>query len=124
MPMHAPLFERFGGLPAVSRLVLDFYDRVLASERLQPYFRHADMRRLIEHQAKFISSIMGGPDYFSDSDLREIHAHLEIDEDSFDEMVDLFEAALAEFDLEPSDAAGIVGSLRSRRDHVLGRGAA
>lgn len=47
------LFHRLGGLTGVSRIVLALYDRVLASARLEPYFRGVDMRRLVEHQANF-----------------------------------------------------------------------
>lgn len=121
--MNAPLFERFGGLPEVSRLVLDFYDRVLKSQALRPYFAHADMRRLVEHQAKFIASVMGGPAVYSDADLRDIHGHLEIDDSAFDEMMRLFAEALADFRLPPDEAQHVIAALRARRPHVVKAGA-
>jgi hemoglobin len=120
--MNAPLFERFGGLSAVSRLVLGFYDRVLASERLRPYFVHADMRRLVEHQAKFIAAVMGGPAAYSDADLRDIHGHLGIDGDAFDEMINLFAETLNGFEIDPAEAARVVADLRAHRAHVVAAG--
>ena len=69
------MFERYGGLAFVTRFVLSFYDRVLASVRLAPFFANSDMQRLVEHQAKFISSVMGGPTSYSNAVLREVHEH-------------------------------------------------
>lgn len=100
-------FERYGGLPFVSKMVLDFYDRVLGSERLAPYFESVDMRRLVDHQAKFISAIMEGPASYTGEMLTEIHGHLDIDGEAFDEMVTLLGETMAEFGIEEPDRAAI-----------------
>jgi hemoglobin len=39
-----------GGFAKVRLLVSEFYDRVLDSDTLAPYFDGIDMRRLIDHQ--------------------------------------------------------------------------
>jgi hemoglobin len=116
------LYARFGGPAAVSRLVLAFYDRVLRSESLSPYFAGVDMRRLVEHQAKFLSSVMGGPTSYTDAQLREVHAHLAVDDAAFDEMVALLVATLREFELSPNDVVVVVADIRARRSHVTRTG--
>ena len=55
------MFERYGGFARVSRVVSSFYERVLESPSLAPYFAGIDMRRQIDHQTKFIASIRAGP---------------------------------------------------------------
>jgi hypothetical protein len=55
------MFERYGGFAKISKIVSDFYGRVLDSPIMGPYFEESDMKRLIDHQTKFIASIMGGP---------------------------------------------------------------
>src|SRR5262245_36528293 len=85
-PTPDTMFERYGGLSFISRVVLSFYDRVLASVRLAPFFVDTDMQRLVEHQAKFIASVMGGPECYTEAMLRDAHAHLPIDDRAFDEM--------------------------------------
>jgi hemoglobin len=112
------LYTRFGGPAAVSRLVFAFYDRVLQSRRLAPYFGGIDMRRLIDHQAKFLSSVMGGPASYSDAQLQEVHAHLAIDDAAFDEMVGLLTATLKDFDLPPDDIDRVVADILARRAHI------
>jgi hemoglobin len=43
------MFERYGGFSRISRIVSTFYDLVLDSPMLGPYFANTDMRRLIDH---------------------------------------------------------------------------
>ena len=122
MPHSDTMFERYGGLPFVTRFVLDFYDSVLASAELAPFFADIDMQRLVEHQAKFISSVMGGPASYSNATLREAHHHLDIDDRAFDEMVRLFREILDQANIAAVDADAIVAELNAHRAHiVLGR---
>ena len=113
------MFERYGGLPFVTRFVLSFYDRVLASIRLAPFFAHSDMQRLVEHQAKFISTVMGGPTSYSNAVLREAHAHLDIDDQAFDEIIDLFKATLEDSKIAASDVEIIIADLNARRRYIV-----
>jgi hemoglobin len=113
------MFERYGGLAFISRVVLDFYDRVLASARLAPLFADIDMHRLVEHQAKFISSVMGGPESYTDAMLRESHAHLPIDQEAFDEMIGLLQRTLEDFEITPADVKTIVADLNARRAQIV-----
>jgi hemoglobin len=121
MPQSDTMFERYGGLPFVTRFVLKFYDRVLASPELARFFADTDMQRLVEHQAKFISSIMGGPASYSNAALREAHAHLRVDDRAFDEMVGLFKVTLEEFKIADADVGAIMADLNAHRVHIVFR---
>jgi hemoglobin len=113
-------FERYGGLPFVSKMVLDFYDRVLDSERLAPYFENVDMRRIVDHQAKFISSVMGGPASYSCEMLTEIHGHLDIANEAFEEMVALLDETMRAFGIQDADRADILAKVRAAGPYVMG----
>lgn len=119
--MSQTLYSRFGGAGAVGRLVFDFYDRVLASPRLAPYFASVDMARLVEHQARFIASVMGGPASFSDAHLREVHAHLGVDGPTFDEMAGLLCASLRDAGLDPADVDLVMAAIHRRRPLIVTR---
>jgi len=119
MPTRDTMFQRYGGLPFVTRFVLGFYDRVLASIRLAPFFANTDMQRLVEHQAKFISSVMGGPKSYSNTELRQAHAHLAIDDRAFDEMIFLFKATLEDSNIAETDVEAIIGDLNARRMYIV-----
>lgn len=113
------MFERYGGLPFVTRLVLSFYDRLLASSRLAPFFADTDMQRLVEHQAKFISTVMGGPVSCTNAVLQDAHAHLAIDDPAFDEMIGVFRGVLREFGIAAGDADAIIADLDARRPYIV-----
>ena len=114
------MFERYGGLAFVSRVVLGFYDRVLASARLAPFFADTDMQRLVEHQAKFISSVMGGPESHTEAMLRDAHAHLDIDDGAFDEMIGLASADAGGISRSPPPTSeAIVADLNVRRAQIV-----
>jgi hemoglobin len=119
MPQSDTMFERYGGLPFVTRFVLGFYDRVLASAELAPLFAGTDMQRLVEHQAKFISSVMGGPASYSNATIREAHSHLDIDDRAFDEMIGLLRAMLEDCKVAEADLEAIMADLNAHRTHIV-----
>jgi hemoglobin len=120
MQMPDTMFERYGGLPFVTRLVLSFYDRVLGSVRLAPFFANSDMQRLVEHQAKFLSTVMGGPTSYSNIVLHETHRHLAIDDQAFEEMIFLFRATLEGTNIANADVETIIEDLNARRTYIVG----
>lgn len=115
------MFERYGGVKFVMRFTLRFYDRVLASVRLAPFFANTNMQELVEHQAKFISAVMGGPTSYSNAALRDVHANLPIDDQAFDEMIQLFKATLEEAKLADLDVEAIIADLNARRVYIVRR---
>ena len=121
VPISHTMFERYGGLAFVSRLVLRFYDRVLASARLHPYFAETDMQRLVEHQAKFIASVMGEPECYTGAMIKDAHAHLDIDDGAFDEMIGLLKLTLEDFQIASADVRMIVAGLNAHRAQIVAR---
>ncbi len=59
--MSVSMFDRYGGFATVRTIVSSFYDKVLDSDRLSRFFVDIDMRALVDHQTKFVASLMGGP---------------------------------------------------------------
>lgn len=119
--MIGTLFERSGGFAAVSRVVLDFYGRVLDSDEAGPYFDDIDMARLIDHQTKFIATLMGGPASFSDARIAQAHAHLSITDTAFDEVSGLLATTLADHGFSVDDVAQVIDEFDRRRGLVVKR---
>lgn len=113
------LYARLGGPPAVARLVFDFYDRVLRSERLAPFFDGVDMARLVDHQAKFIAAAMGGPAAQSPAVLREAHAGLGVTAEDFAEMVALLDETLTAHGLTAADRAQVLAVVHAHRGVIV-----
>jgi hemoglobin len=77
------MFERYGGFASVSRIVSEFYDKILDSPVTSPYFENTDMKTQIDHQTKFIAPLMGGPASYSNGQLERVHVPLKIDRAAF-----------------------------------------
>jgi hemoglobin len=118
--MRHTSFESLGGFARVRLLVSDFYEKVLESERLAPYFAKVDMRRLIDHQTKFVATILGGPASFSDERLARAHAPLRIAESDFIEMASLFRETLEDFGVGPAEAERLHAHVLGMREQVIG----
>ena len=88
--MRRSLYDSIGGFSTISKLVLSFYGKVLDSEQVAPYFADVDMAKLIDHQTKFICSLLGGPASFTDAQIRHAHSTIDVTNDAFDEIAALF----------------------------------
>lgn len=98
-----------------------FYEKVLASPTTNPYFADTDMRRLIDHQTRFISSVMGGPASFTNEHLERVHARLGVSEAAFLEMMALLRETLEDFDFAEEDIQTILDDVMSRKNFVVTR---
>lgn len=116
--MARTIFDRYGGFAKVSRVVMSFYDRILASPITSPYFENIDMRRLIDHQTRFVSSVMGGPASYTNDHLQRVHARLGVTHEAFDEMTMLLKETLEDFDFDDEDVQTVIDEIVSRK-HVI-----
>jgi hemoglobin len=117
--MARSMFERYGGFAKLSKVVMAFYDKVLDSDVIGDYFEDVDMRRLVDHQTKFIASVMGGPASYTNEQLRELHARMNIDHAAFDEMAMLLEETLEDFEFDREDIDSIIAAVESRRPYIV-----
>jgi hemoglobin len=114
----ANLRDRYGAAK-VTRIVTAFYASVLESDRLHRHFEGADMHTLIDHQAVFLTTMMGGPESFGHAQIAAAHGSLGISGKEFDEMLRILEAKLEEFEVESADIDAVVGGYRTFRDAVV-----
>lgn len=92
---------------------------MLETDVIGDYFENVDMRRLIDHQTKFIAQVMGGPASYSDDVLRRVHANRAIDHAAFSEMANLLRDTLEEFDLQLSDISLVMDEIFARANAVI-----
>jgi hemoglobin len=117
--MKATMFDRYGGFGLVHRVVLSFYDKMLDSEIVAPYFDGVDMPALVDHQTKFISQVMGGPASYTNKVLEQVHRNLDITQEAFDEMAGILERTLEEFDFKTEDVGSIMADIKSRQPYIV-----
>lgn len=114
-----PLFDRYGGLSALRHVIMLFYDRVLDSDVVGDFFEDVDMARLIDHQTKFFTMILGGPARFADERLAAAHAHLNVTHAQFDEIIMLLRDTLETANFTPADRETTVAAIEARRAIIV-----
>jgi hemoglobin len=102
------IYDSIGGASAVRAAVDDFYERVLADTRLEPFFADIDLQRLKAHQRAFIAAAIGGPQIFQGRDMASAHAGLGIEDADFDAVVGHLVDTLTGLGV-PEETIGLIG---------------
>jgi hemoglobin len=119
MTSHQTMFERYGGFSTVSKIVSDFYSRVQDSDVASPFFAGSDMRTLIDHQTKFIASLMDGPASFTDEHLERVHSRLNIDTAAYEEIVMLLTESLEDAGVAKNDVAQVTRKFAASKHYIV-----
>ncbi len=114
------LFEKYGGFSKISRVVLAFYDTLLDSDDIGPFFDDIEMGRMVDHQTKFIASLLGGPASYTDNQLRQLHSHLDIGHAHFDELKVVLGETLEQHGFDADDLKAVLQEFENRRDLIVG----
>ena len=120
--MAKTLFERYGGFASVSKVVMAFYDKMVSSPLTGRYFAKTDMKRLIDHQTKFVATLLGGPASYTNEHLERVHADLGITEAAFMESVDLLTETLEDHGFEDADVREVEDEFMSRKNFIITKG--
>jgi hemoglobin len=114
------LYEKLGEDAAIAKVVDDFYERILADERLAPFFDGTDMPALRRHQVAFLSAATGGPKPYTGPDLAAAHAGRGIEDEHFDRVVGHLVAALTSVGVAPDVVDEAVTALAPLRGTIVG----
>ncbi|MCX2725698.1 group I truncated hemoglobin [Roseibium salinum] len=117
--MEQTLFQKYGGFSKVSRIVLDLYNRLLDDDDIGPFFDDVDMARIVDHQTKFISSLLGGPASYTDEQISRMHHHLEIHTRHFDRLSEILAETLTDHGMTPQDVETVVQGFEQRRKLIV-----
>ena len=113
------LYVKYGGFATVNKLVQVFYRKVSESENLAPYFEGVDIQKLMDHQTKFFSGILGGPVEYTGRELKGVHAKMGITEDAFSEVAELLEETLEDMGVEEADFETIMEIVRGLKSNLV-----
>ncbi|MBO9409377.1 group 1 truncated hemoglobin [Shimia sp. R9_1] len=113
------LFEKYGGFSNVSRVVMAFYDTLLDSDDIGPFFDDIDMSKMVDHQTKFVATLLGGPASYTDHQLRQLHSHLDIQDPHFDELKVVLSGTLRDHGFDERDITAVLQEFESRRPLIV-----
>lgn len=114
------LYEKYGGVQTVKTVVSAFYKQIMASPTLRPYFEGVHLPRLIEHQVKFISHVMGlSASVYDGRSLGAAHQGLRITDAAFNEVATILHKALTDAGMEAPDVEAVMSSVAASRPAVV-----
>lgn len=117
--MAQSLFEKYGGFAEIRKIVSAFYDEILDDPMLKRHFVGVNMRLLIEHQTKMISSILGGPAHISNEELTKTHRHRSITGEDYDRLCDILDETLDDAGFEDADRDQVVRHVQNLRSFIV-----
>lgn len=113
------LYDRLGGDEAIDAVVDDFYDRVLADDRISHYFEDADVDDLRDHMTVFIASVTGGPVEYDGRGMTEAHAHLDVTEEHFEVVAEHLSQTLADAGVEADDREDLLSTVAALKPAIV-----
>jgi hemoglobin len=114
--MERTLYERLGGIEAITAIVQDFRDRVAADDRINLKFARTDLARLTKMLIDQVCEATGGPCRYNGRSMKEAHAGMKVTKGEFDALVDDLVATLKQFKVpsaEQGEILAILGPLKS-----------
>ncbi len=120
--MKETLFDKYGGVPAITVIVRDFYKRMMKRPNLRRYFIDVKMEALILHQIAFVSMAMGKtPADYAGRSMSDAHAGLRITSASFDLAVDLLKDSLVAAQVDAKDVDTIIHTVNTLKSQIVGQ---
>ncbi|MGB1275303.1 MAG: group I truncated hemoglobin [Nannocystaceae bacterium] len=116
--MSESIYEKYG-FGAISKVVHDFYGRVLKSPITAPYFANYNVERIINHQTQFLCSLVGGPATYEGRELKLAHRNLKITNEAFDEVGELLDETLEDHGLLDGEREQIMTAVHNARDLIV-----
>jgi hemoglobin len=115
----ASLYERLGGLDAITAVVNSFVARCARDDRINEKFARTDVPRLKKMLVDQVCEATGGPCTYTGRGMREIHDGMEVTAGEFDALVEDLVATLAEFDVPTAEKEELLGLLGPMRDEIV-----
>lgn len=119
---EASLFDRLGGVEGVSRLVVQFYSRVLSDPALRPYFHGVPLDKLQRMQLEFFSAALDGPLSYSGRGLQHAHQAHHIPRRHFQDFVEHLFETLRDSALAEDERYAVIARINTFADEVIGSG--
>lgn len=121
--MSVSLFDKYGGVPAVTRIVRDFHERLMRRPNLRRYFENMDVEHVIQHHIAYVSFALGKPNQdFTMKKIHDQHMQAGVTKASYNQVTEIFLASLEEEGVSPEDIEKIEETLKSVRGEIVSKG--
>ena len=110
------LYERLGGINAITAVVENFRDRVAGDDRINQKFAKTDLGRLRKMLIDQVCEAAGGPCRYTGRSMKDAHTGMKVTGGEFDALVQDLVATLNQFKVgknEQDELLGVLGPLKA-----------
>ena len=115
----ASLYERLGGLDAITAVVDSFVTRSAGDDRINRKFERTDVPRLTKMLVDQVCEATGGPCTYTGRSMREAHDAMRVTAGEFDAFIQDLEGTLDELNVPTTEHAELLGLLLPMRDEIV-----
>ena len=118
------LYDRLGGLPAITLVVDEFMGNVAADERVNARFAAADLTGLRQKLIDLVCQASGGPCVYKGLSMKAAHQGMNLRDQDFDAVASDLQAALNKFNVPAREQGELLAVIGSLRPQIVNNGAA
>ena len=113
------LFDRLGGLPAITAVVDEFVTRTTQDPRIKERFYNTDAANLKKLLVEFVCVATGGPCTYTGRDMTTAHGGMDLVDDEFTALVENLVGALDKFKVPEKEKGEILGALGPLKPQIV-----
>jgi hemoglobin len=114
-PATSSLYDRLGGIGAITTVVDSFVARAARDDRINKKFAKTDVARLRFHLIEQVCNVTGGPCDYTGRDMPTAHRNMGVTDGEFDALVEDLSATLDQLGVaaaEKNELLALLGPLR------------
>jgi hemoglobin len=113
------LYDRLGGMPAITLVVDEFVARTTSDPRIKDRFFNTDAVNLKRLLVEFVCQATGGPCKYSGRDMPSSHAGMDIVDDEFTALVENLSGALDKYKVPDQEKGELLGALGPLKPQIV-----
>jgi hemoglobin len=118
-PKTGTLFERLGGIEAISAVVDDFAQNVLGDARINKKFARSDPGRLVANLKDFVCMATGGPCQYKGLSMKKSHKRMGVTAGEFSALVEDLVKTLDKFNVQDPERKELLTALAGLRGDIV-----
>lgn len=113
------LYERLGGLPAITAVVDDFIERLQKDPVVKDRFEALNVPRFREKLIEQVGEASGGPQRYTGIDMLTLHTGMDITEEEFNAVVGDLTASLNAFRVPEREQSELLAAIGQLKDQIV-----
>jgi len=113
------LFDRLGGLPAITAVCDEFVNRTTSDPRIKERFFNTDAANLKKLLTQFVCVASGGPCKYEGRDMKTSHAGMDLVDDEFNALVENLVGAMDKFKVPEKEKNEVLGALGPLKPDIV-----